>query len=375
MDKLFIASFKQYIRDKEAIFWSLLFPIIFLLLFRLFDFSGTVNANVVIVDNANNQFSEILTKALLTVDGVGINTSIGSEGEAISSLEKAEDLTFEFLDGGSNELLESSGQINTVLVIPEGFGETAFNVQLYFDQANEGVASPSAILQTIIDDVTASFTGFESPYLIEREGISVNDIQYFDVLMPGILAMSIMQSGMIGISSTIATFKEKRILKRLSATPLPTWKFLSAEVLTHLVTIIIQIALLLIIGIIIFGAQVYGSIPLIVFVSFIGSFVFLNIGFLSAALTKSSQAAQSIASGLSTPMMFLSGVFFSREQLPEIVKIFADLLPLSPLIDALRDIALRERGLEDILFELALILVWTLATFLLAARFFKFREE
>ncbi|MDQ6984686.1 MAG: ABC transporter permease [Candidatus Dojkabacteria bacterium] len=187
--------------------------------------------------------------------------------------------------------------------------------------------------------------------------------------------MSIMQSGMIGIAATISTLKEKRILKRLSATPLPIWKFLLAEVLAHLVSTIIQILLVLFIGLVMFGGNVYGSLPFLILVGFIGNFVFLNIGFIIAAISKTSQSAQSLASGMTTPMMFLSGVFFSREDLPDGVRKFAEILPLSPLIDSLRAISLKGAGITDLKSELFLIMIWTLLTFAIASKVFKFREE
>lgn len=376
MKKLLIASLKQYYRDKQAVFWSLIFPVIFLLVFSLFDFTGSINANIIVIDDAKNPASEQLLTVLKDVNGVSVNSDFNNIEEARDNLQDSVRLDFIFTDNGEEETERSAA--NIVLAIPSNYGELGgepASIEMLFDQASEGVASPSGIVASIIEDVSLGIAGLQSPVEIEREGISVNEISYFDILVPGIIGMSIMQSGIIGISASIATFKEKQILKRLSATPLPTWKFLFAEVLTHILGTFIQVTLLLLLALFIFDANIYGSIPLIYFLSFIGTFAFLNMGFIAAALTSSSNAAQGVASAISTPMMFLSGVFFERETLPAGVRQVADLLPLSPMLDALRDISLRNSSILDVSLEIGIIAIWTLVTFIIAARVFKFREE
>jgi len=157
-----------------------------------------------------------------------------------------------------------------------------------------------------------------------------------------------MQSGIIGMAIGIATLKEKQVLKRLSATPLSIWKFLLAQVITHLFVNIAQVTIMIALSVLVLKANIYGSILLIYAISIGSSFIFLSLGFICAALSKTANAANSLSSVFTTPMMFLSGVFFDRETLPAAVKAVADILPLSPVLDALREVALREASITDI---------------------------
>lgn len=388
MLKLIIATTKQLFRNKEAMFWSLVFPLLFILIFSIFNFGGSLSSNILIIDNAENQMSAQITDILQNIDGIGINTQFDSVEEAKKVLAQSEEVSFTYKNEDSEDKIRENGDANIILVIPEAYGEFEtlqsnlegkFTLQLYYDEADEGQISPSGIVESILNDVTTSIllqsNQISNPFIVERNGISVRDVGYFDTLVPGILGMGIMQSGIIGISSTLASLKEKRILKRLSATPLSINKFLFAEVVSFLLLSILQVSITIVMSKFILGANIYGSIPLIFTVCFIANFVFLSLGFIAAALTKTANAAGGLAQVVTTPMMFLSGVFFSRDLLPESVKTISDLLPLSPLIDALREIAIKGAGLQDIERELLILLVWTLLAFLVAAKLFKFEEE
>lgn len=373
MFKLLKYSIKQLLRDKEALFWIMVFPIIFILIFSLFDFGGGVNAQILLVNKSNNEVSNRLVEALKGIEGIGINNNIDSLDTAKEALEKSKEYEFEFADETKTQ------RPNVVLFIPENFGEENFTAEVYYNQTEEGQVSPSGIITSIISDITDEFAlqraGAENPFNIERKGVSVNEIGYFDTLVPGIIGMSIMQSGIIGMATVISTLKEKRVLKRLSATPLPIWKFLLVEVITRLLITIVQITIMLVMSVFVLHANIYGSVPLLYFIGIFSSFVFLTLGFVAAAITNSANAASGLASVLTTPMMFLAGVFFARDTLPGVVKVIADYLPLSPVLDAMREVSLQEAGFNDITPELLVISIWTVVAFALAAKTFNFREE
>lgn len=379
------AALKEYFRNKEALFWTLVFPLIFLVIFGWFDTGNSVNAYIAVVDDSNSQFSDQIVESLQSIDGIGITKEYSSVEDAQSDLEKSKNIDFEFIKDGEKHNEKHS--LNVVLYFPSDYGQiinqansnTTSQATIFFNESDEGAASPSAIVGSIIEDITNEINlqiiGRTNLFSIERKGLSVNEIGYFDILMPGIIGMGIMQSGIIGMASTIAVYKEKHVLKRLSATPLPNWQYLLAEVLTFMFISFIQITIMLTIGTFVLGANVYGSVPLVYLIGIGGSFVFLSLGFIAASLTSSSNAAAGLSNAMSVPMMFLSGVFFLRDGLPPTVKFVADYLPLSPVIDSLRDVILLEASIQDLQTELTIIFVWTIVAFLLASRLFKFREE
>lgn len=381
MLRLQISSLKQLFRNREAIFWALVFPLIFIVVFKWFDVGGSVNARIIVVDKSESEYTKNLIKNISQVEGVGIYYQDDLE-KAKKSLETSEKLDFKFLDEKDQEYSDSFSS-NLVLYFPKDYGLNgdveSNTLQIVYNEADSGPSNPSFIVEGIINDINYNVQlgelGANNRFTVEQIGISVNDIRYYDILVPGVLAMGIMQSGIIGMSINIANLKEKRILKRLSATPLPIWKFLLVEINSYLILNILQVAIMLLLAVFLLGANIYGSIPLIFFLSFIGSFVFLCLGFITASVTKTANAASGLSNAATTPMMFLSGVFFDRESFPPIVKFISDLLPLSPLIDGLRAISLYNKGIVDIYPEILMIVIWTVVTFVIAVRIFKFREN
>lgn len=380
MKKLFIATIKMLLRDKEALFWSLVFPALFVIIFSFFKFGDSANARVIVIDNLNTAESQGLVSGIQNVKGVGITTKYKDINTAKDALTKAQKEDFEYYDTAKKEKYTKHERPNIIMVLSASTDKSKkVDIELFYDQSEEGQASPSAILGSIIDDMTTkgllAQANITNPYEISRTGISVHEIRYFDILVPGLIGMGVMQSGIIGMASGIASLKEKRILKRLSATPLPIWKFLLSQVGTHLLLSVVQITIMIVLAKVVLGANIYGSIPLMYAISFAGNFVFLSLGFITAAFSDTARAAENLSNVFTTPMMFLSGVFFERDSLPTVIRVVADILPLSPMLDALRAISLQEANLWDVRKEVFIVFLWTLFTTAVALKFFKFREE
>lgn len=377
-----LAALRDYFRDKEALFWTLIFPLIFLIVFRWFDTTGAVNAYIIVIDESDSEVSQTVVESLQQVDGIGINYEYESLDEAKLDLEESKRIDFEVVTD-EGEVVVEERTLNVILYFPEDYGSTSTNQlsnsTLFFNESDEGAASPSGIVSSIIEsitsDVTISMLGGQRQFTVDRQGLTVNEIGYYDILLPGIIGLGIMQSGIIGMAATISTLKEKHVLKRLSATPLPNWQFILAQVFTFLFISAMQITIMIVLGIYLLDANIYGSIPLIYTFGIGGSFVFLNLGFIAAAITNSSNAATGLANAVAVPMMFLSGVFFLRDGLPDTVRVVADNLPLSPVIDSLRDISLLDASVYDLQQEILVLTVWTLVSFIIAIRVFRFREE
>lgn len=380
MLKLFRATIKLLIRDKEALFWSLVFPALFVIIFSFFKFGDSADARVIVIDNLKTTESQTLIKGIQNVNGVGVNTSYTSLQSAKDALTKSAKQNFEYFDTKKNSNYNQSKTPNVVLELnPSTEKGKTVNAQIFYDQASEGQASPSSILSSIIDGMTTKTmlanAHLTEPVSITRTGVSVHQIRYFDILVPGLIGMGVMQSGIIGMASGIATLKEKRILKRLSATPLPIWKFLLSQIGTHLLLSVVQITIMIVLAKVVLGANIYGSIPLMYGIAFAGNFVFLSLGFITAAMSDTARAAESMSNVFTTPMMFLSGVFFERDTLPTAIRVVANYLPLSPMLDALRAVSLQQASIWDVRKELFIVFLWTVATTLIALKVFKFREE
>jgi ABC-2 type transport system permease protein len=136
----------------------------------------------------------------------------------------------------------------------------------------------------------------------------------------------------------------------------------------------IQVFASLFIGTVILGANVYGSLPLIFGISLLGAIVFINIGFIASGITKTARAANGLATGIVLPMLFFSGVFFPRTILPNGLRIISEFLPLSHLIDAIRAVALNDKGIFEIGGALFALTIWLVITFIIGLRVFRFER-
>ena len=163
---------------------------------------------------------------------------------------------------------------------------------------------------------------------MEPRAVAGKSVDYYDFLLPGLVAMGVMNFSIIGMSVAIARFREQRILKRILATPLAPVKFLSAQVGARLLLSLVQAALILAVGVYGFGAHIYGNVVWLFVFALLANVVFLNFGFAVAGRSPNPDAAQGTANAVALPMMFLSGVFFPTDTLPLVMQAIVKFLPL-----------------------------------------------
>ncbi len=217
-----------------------------------------------------------------------------------------------------------------------------------------------------------NFDDLEPLFRTQSLGSQEHPVGYFDFLMPGIIGMGVMTFSIIGMGTTIAQYRQQRILLRIQATPLKVRTFFIGQVLAWLILSLVQTAIIMTAGTIIFRAVIYGNyiwvIPLVV----LANLTFLNLGFIVGSLSKSVQAASGLGNLLTMPMMFFSGVFFPTDNLPSIMAYAVKYLPLAPLLETLRGVLLTAQPLSDFPAEIMLLGVWVVVTGVIAVKTFKF---
>ena len=155
-------------------------------------------------------------------------------------------------------------------------------------------------------------------------------------------------------------------------TPLPIWKFFASEITAHLILAIIQAIIILGVGIFLFGASIRGNPAGLLFIILMGSVVFLNIGFIMSAWTNSPSAASGMGNAIALPMIFFSGTFFSVTNLPWIMPTISELLPLTPMLSALRDIGINGYPIWSVWQDIAALAAWIVVTSVIAIKVFRF---
>jgi ABC-2 type transport system permease protein len=197
-----------------------------------------------------------------------------------------------------------------------------------------------------------------------------DQLDYFDYVLPGLLAMGLMQFTMVGIAASVARFRETQVLRRLTATPVSPLAFIAGQVLARLAVSVVQVFLLLGTGLLL-GGTIVGNLAWVVLLAILGNLVFLALGFAVAGRAPTVDAANNLAGLITLPLMFLSGMFFPIASLPGPVRVVAEWLPITPLVDGMRSVVLEGVGLGALGSELSLLAIWVVLSFALARLSFR----
>jgi ABC-2 type transport system permease protein len=175
---------------------------------------------------------------------------------------------------------------------------------------------------------------------------------------------------MVGIAGSVARFRETQVLRRLTATPVSPLAFIAGQVFARLAVSVVQVFLLLGTGVLL-GGTIVGNPLWLVVLAVLGNLSFLALGFAVAGRAPTVDAANNLAGLLTLPLMFLSGMFFPIASLPGPVRVVAEWLPITPLIDGMRAVALDGASLGSLGSEVALLAVWVVLSFAVARLSFR----
>jgi ABC-2 type transport system permease protein len=217
--------------------------------------------------------------------------------------------------------------------------------------------------------------GEATPVAISTQGIQGTNTNYVDFLVPGVLAMSIMNGGMVGLSAAFVVMRERGVLRRIKLTPFPLISFITARVATQLLVAFCQAAILLGLAKLIFNLDIVGNLLEVAVFIFLGSLTFLTIGFFVAGVSRKREGTTALAQLISFPMLFLSGVFFPLERSPVWLQDVAKALPLTYLADGLRQVMVYGASLASLWGDLLALVLTTAVGIALAVRFFRLEPK
>ena len=245
--------------------------------------------------------------------------------------------------------------------------QSADKVQYDYDPARpESVRSKGEV-----DDALQSAAGRKDVIASTSVVSSEPGSRYIDFLIPGLLGMNLMNSGMWGIGFALVDMRQRKLLKRFVATPMRRSDFLMALASSRLIMMVIEVVLLLGFGIFTFHMRVLGSIWSILLIGAIGAIAFGGLGLLTASRARKIESVSGLINIVMMPMWIFSGVFFSYERFPAAVQPFIKALPLTALNDALRATILEGSSLFSQSGRILVLAVWGGISFLLALRWFR----
>jgi ABC-type multidrug transport system permease subunit len=210
-----------------------------------------------------------------------------------------------------------------------------------------------------------------------RDVSATTDIQvtepgsrYIDFVVPGLIGASLMGGGLYGVAFVAVDMRLRKLLKRLVATPMRKSDFLLGIVAGRLIFKITEIAAMLLCAYLVFNVVIRGSIIAVTGIALLGAFTFSAIGLLVGSRARRIESVSGLMNLVMMPMYILSGVFFSPDRFPAVIQPVVKILPLTPLIDALRAVMLEGTSVAALWPEVAMLSAWCLATFALALRWF-----
>lgn len=358
------ASLKMTYREKVALFWMFLFPVILMLLLgTIFGRTGSSSIDLGVVDHDRSAVTREITGRLESIKAFDVED--GDEAELKKKL--------------------NDGDLNAVLVLERGFMSALLNgspgkVVIYLDKSNQTTSQiAGAALNQVIGEIGVGVAKQAVPNAIgpsdvveiTEKSVASEELRYVDFIVPGVVALSLMTSGMFGLSLAIVQYREKGILRRIKVSPLPLSRFIGSELVSALLMTLVQAALLLLVGWAVFRIQIHGNWLYIFFLVVLGAATFLAGGFLVASIARTQKTADMATNAITFPMMFLSGVFVPISILPGLLATVARFLPLYYLGDALRKVMIQGKGLGDVWFDVVVLAAVGLACFGLATRLFR----
>jgi ABC transporter DrrB family efflux protein len=330
------ARLLEFIREPEALFWVFVFPVLMAL--------GLGIA-------FRNRPAESL--AVAVQDGHGAVA-------LAASLDSFPDIRATVLDSDEarNEL--RTGKVALVLIPGD-------SVTYVFDPTR----TESQLARRAVDDAVQRSGGRTDPVQVGEQHLTEPGSRYIDFLIPGLLGLNLMGSGMWGIGFNIVQARRKKLLKRLLATPMRKSQYLLSYALSRFVFMLLEVAALVGFGWLVFDVRVHGSLVDLLVVSVVGALAFTGMGMLTASRAKTLEGVSGIMNLVMMPMWIFSGVFFSYSRFPEAFQPIIKLLPLTPLLDALRSIMTDGAPLGANLGQLLAIAAWGLLSFAIALKIFR----
>ncbi len=336
--ELTLARLREFVREPDALFWSFFFPIVMSVAMAIaFPSRGSQPVRVGVPPGAG---SAMLRQTLIA-------------DKAIEVREVAPDEELRQLREGDVHIIVRPGDPPTYRFDPD--------------------RDESRVARLVVDGVLKRAGGRAEPWQAREDAIAIPGSRYVDWLIPGIVALGIMNNSMWSIGFMTVQMRLRKLLKRLVASPMRKWEFLLAQVLARLLFLGPEVAVPLVFGAIAFGMPVRGSIVSVALVSLIGALAFGSIGLLVGSRVRTLEAVSGLMNLSMVPMWVLSGVFFSSSNFPEAVQPLIRVLPMTALVDALRAVVLEGAGPGGIRRELVTMAGWTIVPFLIGLKIFKWR--
>ena len=338
MYQLALSRMREFYREPEAVFWVFGFPIVLAFALGL-AFRNTGPGKL----------------------QVGVVAGAGDSALAVA-LDSSPRLGATVLDTTTARLRLRTGRI-ALLVVP---GDPV--VYRY-----DSTRTESGLARLEVDDVLQRSRGRKDLVAVRDDRAVAPGSRYIDFLIPGLLGMNLLGSGIWGVGFSVVQARQRKLLKRYMATPMRRSHYLLSFILSRLVFLIVEVVALVGFGWLLFGVAVRGSFATLAGITILGSFSFAGLGLLVASRAKTIEGVSGLMNLVMLPMWILSGTFFSYARFPDAMIPFVKALPLTALNDALRAVMIDGAAITGLATPLAVVAAWGAVSFVIALKIFRWR--
>jgi ABC-2 type transport system permease protein len=350
---------KQFFRDKVALFFTFLFPLLFLLVFgALNKGNNDIDFGVVILNQSQTQFAKEFVEN-------SKKQKVFEIKEDIKTLKDAKERM-------------GRGEIDSIIELPPDFGKVndagipSGKAIVYYDEGNPQTGQTLAgIMKQVFEGINKDLTGHVDPFVVEQRSAKTSNLTAFDYLMAGMLGFTMLSLGIFGMANGFPADKKVGILRRLRATPLRVSQLVSATALNYLFVGMLSVSLMIVVGLVVFDFNMRGNYLNLLAFCMAGMVCLFGFGLAIGGWAKNENQAAPLANLVGFPMMFLSGVFFPTFLMPSWLQSIVAYLPLTPIVEGIRRIITENASLFSLGPELGIIAVWTVVIYFIGFKIFR----
>lgn len=342
---LSLAMFKGYLRDKQAVFFSIFFPLMFLVLF-----------GGVFSDQSQSKISMVEVGSVPLIDDLPAQAKASFDQSF--DVEKSSSLSSALDDVRNGDV--------TIAVEQDGD-----KIIAHYSDADQVVSAVArGTLYSFIQSSNIAASGQSPKYSLQSERIEDESLKTIQFMTPGLLGWAIATSATFGAAATLVGWRSTKLLRRIRLSPVSTSAVVSARIGVTMVIALMQMAIFLVLGVVVFGLQLTGSWYMAVPLVLCGTLAFMSLGLLAGSVSKTVEGATSLANIFVLPMAFLSGSFGPRTDLPAFLRAVADVLPLTYFLKIVNGVYLNGESLFADPGAVAVVAAWGLAGVVVARRRF-----
>jgi ABC-2 type transport system permease protein len=365
--QLYRTNWREFWRDRSALFWTLAFPIFFMLLFgAVFDPRNAVLTFTVGLVNQGGPASAPLVESIRQTDCFKLTE--GDWDSEWAALERGDRNILVVVRPADSPAVETAALTTAV-------SQTA--VDIYYDPVDQNTANLAvSIINKLVSTTNETLSGAPPAITVSNQQASGTYVSYAAYMLPGIIAIALMQVGLTATTGPMIHLRERGVLRRMRATPLSTVTLLGSQIVFRLTISLVQAAILLAIGMYVFDIQIaLHNWPGILALVLLGTSTFIILGYGLSVLVRTEEAIQGAVLLPTFLFMFISGCLMPMEVTPKSIQPLIDAVPLTYLGDALRALILETRSYYSLTRSILVLAVWSVVCLALVLKYFRWEPH